>query len=132
MTAHFTRSHVKEHAHIGIPITTPTYNESLAVPVSSIMNQFSYEPVQFGKLLVGITSDDGPTWRDANQFWKVTLTNTVDFDLGKSIFVMERISHVLANYCKAVVMDVKSDNGKVDTEVARKNMKNNHRRKQRL
>ena len=58
--------------------------------------------------------------------------------MEKPMFVMECLSHVLDNACKAGVMDVKSDDGRVDTEVTRRNMqrcitwKNNHRRGQRL
>ena len=44
------------------------------------------------------------------------------FDLGKTMFVMECLSYVLANAYKSGIMDVKSDNGKVGTEVTRKNM----------
>ena len=48
--------------------------------------------------------------------------NTGVFDLGKPMFVMECLAHVLANSCKLGVMDVKSDNGQVYTEVTRNNM----------
>ena len=41
------------------------------------------------------------------------------FDLEKSMFVMECLAHVLSNSCKAVVLDVKYDDGRVDTEVTR-------------
>ena len=39
------------------------------------------------------------------------------------MFVMDSLTHVLENYCKAGVMDVKLDNGHVDIEVTRKNIK---------
>ena len=52
MTAHHTREHVREHAHIGTPITTSTDGESLAVPIGNVINQFNLE-----SKLVGITSD---------------------------------------------------------------------------
>ena len=54
MTAHYTSDHVREHAHIGIPITTSTDGESLAVTVGNVINQFN-----LGPKLVGITSDGG-------------------------------------------------------------------------
>ena len=65
---------------------------------------------------------EGPTWRNIKQYWKVTLTHMGVFDLGKTMFVMECLSYVLANAYKSGIMDVKSDNGKVGTEVTRKNM----------
>ena len=52
MTAPFTRSHVREHAHIGIPIITYTYDDILVVPLSSVIKQFS-----LGGYLAGIMSD---------------------------------------------------------------------------
>ena len=42
--------------------------------------------------------------------------------MGKPIFVMECLAYVLANACKAVIMDVKADDGRVDTEVTRGNI----------
>ena len=36
------------------------------------------------------------------------------FELGKPIFVMEFLSRVLANACKAGVMDVQYDDGRLD------------------
>ena len=48
--------------------------------------------------------------------------NTGVFDLVKPMFVVDCLSHVLANACKAGVMGVKSDDGMVDTEVTRSNM----------
>ena len=40
--------------------------------------------------------------------------NTGVFDLGEPMFLMECLAHVIANAYKAGVVDVKSDNGKVD------------------
>ena len=37
------------------------------------------------------------------------------------MFVMECLAHVLENFWKAGVMDVKYDNGQVDTDATRKN-----------
>ena len=42
--------------------------------------------------------------------------------MGKTMFVMECLAHVLANFYKAVIMDMKSDNGKLDTEVTSNNI----------
>ena len=44
------------------------------------------------------------------------------FDLVNPMFVMEILAHVLANACKVVVIDVKYDDIRVDTEVTRSNM----------
>ena len=40
MKAHFTSYNVRDHDHIGMPITTYTYSDSIAVSVSSVINQF--------------------------------------------------------------------------------------------
>ena len=52
MTAHYTREHVRENAHIRIPIITSTDGESLVVLVSNVI-----KTVQFRVKLFGITSD---------------------------------------------------------------------------
>ena len=60
------------------------------------------------------------------------------FDLGKTMFVMECLDHVLDNVCKAGVTDVQYHDGRVDTEVTRRNMQHcitwtkNHNRGKRL
>ena len=41
---------------------------------------------------------------------EINFDNTGVFDLRKPTFVMECLAHVLANSCKAGIMDVKSDN----------------------
>ena len=54
------------------------------------------------------------------------------------MFVMECLDHVLDNVCKAGVTDVQYHDGRVDTEVTRRNMQHcitwtkNHKRDQRL
>ena len=52
MTEHYTREYARGRDNIGMPITTSTDGESLAGPVSNVINQFS-----LGSKLVGITSD---------------------------------------------------------------------------
>ena len=42
--------------------------------------------------------------------------------MEKPMFVMKFIAHVLVNYCKAGVMDMKYDYGRVDTEVTMRNL----------
>ena len=117
MMASYTREHVREHDHIGMPITTSTDVDSIAVPVSNVINQFS-----LGSKLVGITSDGGTNLARCKAILESNFDNTVVFDLGGSMFVMECLAHVLANACKTGVMDVKYIDGRVDTEVARSNM----------
>ena len=63
MTAHYTREHVREHAHIRIPITTLTDGESISVQVSNLIDQFS-----LGSKLVGITSYGRTNWQYARPF----------------------------------------------------------------
>ena len=41
MIAHYTCYHVREHAYIGMPITTSTDGEILAIPVGNVINQFN-------------------------------------------------------------------------------------------
>ena len=53
MTAYYTRNHVRDKAHIRIPITTSTNGESLAVQIGNVINQFNLAPK-----ISGITSDD--------------------------------------------------------------------------
>ena len=45
------------------------------------------------------------------------------FELGNTIFVMEFLSRVISNACKAGVMDMQSDYDRVDTELTSSNMK---------
>ena len=54
MTAYYTSDHVREHNHTGIPITTSTDGDGIAVLVGYVINQFSLV-----SKLVGITSDGG-------------------------------------------------------------------------
>ena len=51
MMARFTHEHVRDHARIGMLITTSTYGDSLAVTVSTVINQLI-----LGIKLVGINS----------------------------------------------------------------------------
>ena len=44
------------------------------------------------------------------------------FDLGKPMFMIECLAHILYNSYKAGVMDVKYDDGRVDNEATRRNM----------
>ena len=117
MTKHYIREHVREHSHIGMPITTSTYVDVLEVPVGNVINQFN-----LGSKLVGITSDGGTNLATCKAILESTFDNTGVFDLENPMFVIKCLSHVLANGCKAVVMDVKSDYFRVDTEVTRRNM----------
>ena len=38
MTVNYTCDHVREHAHIGVPITKSTDGESLEIPVGNVIN----------------------------------------------------------------------------------------------
>ena len=89
---------------------------------SCIDCKFSYKPVQFGEKLFVIMRDVGTNLARCKEILDSNFENTGFFDLGKPMFVMECLSHVLENDCKAGVMDMKSDNGKLDTEVTRKNI----------
>ena len=129
MKARFTCFHVRENDHIGMPITTYTDGESLVVPVSSFINQFS-----LATKLVGITSGGGTNMARRKEVLESNFENTGVFDSEKPMFVMECLDHVLENFCKAGIMDVQSDDGKVDTGGNRNNIqrcinlkKNTHR-----
>ena len=54
--------------------------------------------------------------------FEITFDNMGVFDLGKNMFVMECLHHVLANDFRAVLMDVQYDDVRLDTEVTRRNM----------
>ena len=90
---------------------------------SCIDCKFSYKPVQFGEKLFVIMRDVGTNLARCKEILDSNFENTGFFDLGKPMFVMERLAYVLVNAWRAGVMDVKSDHGKVYTEVFRKNMK---------
>ena len=106
----YTREHVREHAYIVIPITESTDGESLTVMVSNIISQ-----LDLGLKLVGITSDGGTNLVRFKDILGSTFEKTGVFDLGKPMFVMERLSHVLYNACKTGIIYVQSDDGRVDT-----------------
>ena len=76
MTANYTPEHVRENAHISIPITTSNNGDSLAVPVSNVINQFS-----LGSKLVGITSDGGTNLARCKAILESFFDNTGLFDL---------------------------------------------------
>ena len=117
MMAHYTCEHVREHVSISIPITTSTDGEIISVPVGNVINKFS-----LGSKLVGITSDGGTNLARCKDILDITFDKTGVFDLGKTIFVMDSLSHVLANVCKTGVTYMKYDGGRVYTEVTRRNM----------
>ena len=52
MIAYYTRDRFREHAHIGMPITTPTDCESLVVLVGNLINQLN-----LGSKMVCISND---------------------------------------------------------------------------
>ena len=126
-------SNVKDNSHIGMPITTSTDGESLVFLVGNVINQFS-----LGLKLVVITSDVGTNLARCKAILDSTFDNTGVLDLGKPMFVMECLSHVLANSCNTGAMDVKFNDGRVYTKGTRRNMKccitwtKNHKRGQRL
>ena len=69
MTTHYTCEHVRDHAHIRMPIITATDDESLEVTVSNLITQFSLRSI-----LVGITSDGGTNLERLKDIYKVLLT----------------------------------------------------------
>ena len=71
MTENYTRNHVREHVHIGIPITTSTDGESLAVTVGNVINQFN-----LWSKLVGITSYGGTNLARCTAILDSTFDNT--------------------------------------------------------
>ena len=117
MTAHYTREHFKEYAHIGMPITTSTDGKSLEVTLDNVTNQFN-----LGSKLVGITSDGGTNLAICKAILESTSDNTGVFDLVNPMFMMKCLSHVLDNSCKSGLMDVQSDCGRVDTDMTRRNI----------
>ena len=76
MMAYYTCDHVREHANIGMPITTSTNGEIIEVTVGNIINQFN-----LGSKIFGITSDGGTNLATCKAILESTLDNTVLFDL---------------------------------------------------
>ena len=116
-----------------MPITTSIDDESLSVPVCSVINQFS-----LGTKWVGTTNYGGTNLVICKEILESKFEKTGVFDLGKPMFVMEYLAYVRVNFRKAGVIDLQSDDGQVDTEATRKNTqhfttsKKNHRRDQRI
>ena len=117
MAEHYKFEHVSNHGHIGMPITTSTGVKSLAVTVSNVIN-----PLSLGSKWFGITSGGGNNLTICKVILESTFDNTGVFDLVKPMFVMEYLDHVLANNCKSWVINVQHDDGRVDTEVTRRNI----------
>ena len=90
MTSHSIQENVREHAQIDMLITTSTDGESLSVPVSNKIKQFS-----LWSKLVGITSD----FRTYLVICKAILESNFDitgvFESVKPMFVIKCLSHVL-------------------------------------
>ena len=86
--------------------------------VGNVTNQFN-----LGSKIVGITSDGRANLSTCKAILESNFDNMGVFDLEKPMFDMECLDHFLAISCKAGVMDVEYDDGRVDTEVTRKNMK---------
>ena len=76
MMTHYTCDHVREHVQIGMPITTSTYGESLAVLVGNVINQFNLVSKLFG-----ITNDGGTKLAICKAILESNFDNTGVFDL---------------------------------------------------
>ena len=83
MTEHYTRGHVRDHAHIGMTITTSNGGDILEVLVGNVINQFN-----LGSKIVGVTSDDGTNLATCKAILESTFYNTGVFDLENPIFVI--------------------------------------------
>ena len=114
---HYTHDHVREHACIRMPITTSIDEEIPEAPVNNVINQLN-----LGSKLVGKTSDGRSNLAMCKAILESNFDNMGVFDLKNIMFVMEFLSHVLANACKAEVIYVKYYDGRLDTEVIRINM----------
>ena len=113
----YTRDNVRDHTHIGIPITTSTDGEILAYTIVNVIHQFNLV-----SKLVGITSDGKTNLATGYDILESSFDNMGLFELKNPMFVIECLSHILSNSCKAVVMDAESDDVRVYTEVTRRNM----------
>ena len=69
-----------------------------------------------------MTSDGGTNLSRCKVVLDSNLYNKGVFELEKPMFVMECLADVLANSCNSGVIAVKSDDGRLDTEVNRRNM----------
>ena len=129
MTANYTPEHVRENAHISIPITTSNNGDSLAVPVSNVINQFG-----LGSKTVYITCDGRTNLAICKAILESIFEHTGFFELGNTVFVMKCFAYVLSNACKSGVMYVQYDYGRVNSEVTRRDIQHcitwtkNHKR----
>ena len=78
MRENYTQDHVRENAHIGMPIKTSTDYDIIAVPVGNLINQLN-----LGLKLVGITSDRGTNLVRYKTILEITFSNTGVFNLEK-------------------------------------------------
>ena len=92
MMAYYTCEHVRGYAHIGMFITTSTYCESHEVLVSNIINQFT-----LGSKLVSIACGGGANLAICKAIFESDFDKTGVVELGKPMFVMGCLSHVLSN-----------------------------------
>ena len=100
-----------------MPSTTNTDGVSLSLSFMEVMDNFGLEAN-----IVRITSDDGDNLRFCTVALESKCTNYSIFPPPKPLFAMECLAHILAGDCKAGVQSIKSDDGKVDMELTRRNM----------
>ena len=95
--------------YIGISKKISIDGNSLAVPVSGVINKFN-----FGKKKIFIISYGGTDlalWKVLRQY---KYKNTNAFSPVKTMFIMECLDHIIEVACKAGVVLVKSDDGVVN------------------
>ena len=66
MTEYDTYEYVREHAHIGMPMTTSNDGKSLVIPVGNVISQFSFGSKLVGKIVMAELS-----WQDERPFYGV-------------------------------------------------------------
>ena len=71
---------------------------------------------------MGITSDGGGNIQVFREAMESKYTNDSIFSPSKPLFTMKCLVNILAGACNTVVQSIKSNDGKVDTELTRQNM----------
>ena len=108
----------EKNTHIGMPSTTATYGVSLSFSVMEVVENFGLEAK-----IVGIKSDGGVNLWFCREALESKYTNDFVFFSPNPLFTVDCLAHILSGACKSGVQSIKSDDGEVDTELTRQNMR---------
>ena len=99
-----------------MPSTKGTDATNFSDSIIDIINLFNLE-----KKVVCFTCDCGANLKKCSHIICSELDRIAVFTPNKPIFQMEHLEYVIAWSCKAGVVDVKSEDGSLDTSITRAN-----------